>query len=50
VCDDGFPWPGSLPPSWEYEGEDESAQWHHRWPRVMLFMSFSILFPLCFKL
>jgi hypothetical protein len=22
VCDDGFPWPGSLPPGWEYEWED----------------------------
>jgi hypothetical protein len=50
VCDDGFPWPGSVPPGWEYEWEDDSAYWHHRWPRVMLLVPFSILFPLCFKL
>ena len=25
VNDDGFPWPGSLPPGWEVEWEDDSA-------------------------
>jgi hypothetical protein len=25
VCDDGFPWSGSLPPGWEYEWEDDNA-------------------------
>ena len=44
VFDDGFSWPGSLPPGWEVEWEDDSAEWHHEWPPMMLLLSFRTFF------